>query len=334
MIPATSWTAINEANKILGLSIEEQIRRTIDGNEWQIIRPDGSPMHTDEYASTRALKEHRPVENVEMGLVKGADKITWINVSASPILLENYGVVISYNDITEKKNTKEALEKSLQENKDLLRELQHRAKNSFSMIHSMILLMGESSSSDEAKSVLIEACSKINAVSEMYDLLYETDSATEVRLDEYLYRVANSLPITKSNITIENNCDPATVPVKIGIYVGLITAEFVTNSIKHAFPGKRKGTITMTLKKTNSGALLEIKDDGVGLPEGFDLSKSDSLGLTLVNTLASQIEGSFKIESKKGTPVYCGISDRRSIERKINYGYFSNSRKSTKGQSD
>ena len=89
-----------EAERLLGLGREEQARRQIDGAEWRVIRPDGSVMPTEEFASVRALRENRLVENVEMGIVKSADDITWISVTAAPLSLDGHGVVIAYGDIT------------------------------------------------------------------------------------------------------------------------------------------------------------------------------------------------------------------------------------------
>ena len=107
---------IKESNKaaerLLELSTDEHNIRQIDGKEWHIIRKDGSPMPPDEYASVRALKEKHLVENVEMGIVKGTGDITWINVTAAPIPLEDYGVAIAYGDITERKQAEEALRKT------------------------------------------------------------------------------------------------------------------------------------------------------------------------------------------------------------------------------
>jgi len=98
-----------EAERLLGLSFEEHTERKIDGREWRIIRPDGSPMQADEYASVRALKENRLIENVEMGIVKDDSGVTWINVTATPIPLEGYGVAIAYGDITDRKQAEEML---------------------------------------------------------------------------------------------------------------------------------------------------------------------------------------------------------------------------------
>lgn len=104
-----------EAERILGLAREEQTDRQIDGEEWQIIRPDGEPMPPDEFASVRALKENRLVANIEMGLLKGSAPPTWISVTAAPLPLEDHGVVIVYNDITARRQAEQSLQKRVEE---------------------------------------------------------------------------------------------------------------------------------------------------------------------------------------------------------------------------
>jgi len=99
---------------LLGIPQDEHEQRHINGQEWKIIRPDGAPMPPEEYASVRALKENRLVENVEMGIVKQNALITWITVTAAPLPLEDYGVVITYADITERKKTEDRLRHTLQ----------------------------------------------------------------------------------------------------------------------------------------------------------------------------------------------------------------------------
>ena len=101
-----------EAERLLRISQTEHKRRSIDGPEWRIIRPDGSPMPAEEYASVRALQENRMIDNVEMGIVKGRGDVTWINVTAAPIPLEDYGVAVAYSDITKRKQVEEALRES------------------------------------------------------------------------------------------------------------------------------------------------------------------------------------------------------------------------------
>lgn len=89
-----------EAQKLLGLDKDELERRKIYGDVWHIIRPDGSDMPAEEFASVRALLDSTRVENVVMGIVKKNDETTWITVTAEPFQYGDYGVVVSYLDIT------------------------------------------------------------------------------------------------------------------------------------------------------------------------------------------------------------------------------------------
>jgi len=100
------------AEDLLGVAEEIQTQLSIDGKSFKIIRPDGSEMLPEEFASIRALNEDQLVENVEMGIVKDTDEVTWLNVSSAPIPLEGYGVVIAFNDITERKQIEAKLKES------------------------------------------------------------------------------------------------------------------------------------------------------------------------------------------------------------------------------
>jgi len=113
------------AEHLLGLSEAEQKQREIDGAEWRVIRPDGTPMSAEEFASVRALKEKTIVPNVEMGIVKQDESVTWIEVTAAPLPLEGYGVVATYGDISQRKE----LENQLKENERNYRELVQNANS-------------------------------------------------------------------------------------------------------------------------------------------------------------------------------------------------------------
>jgi PAS domain S-box-containing protein len=109
---------ILEANpaseEILGLSIAEQTKRKYDAPEWQIIRPDSTPMPTSEFATVRALTENRVIKNSEMGIVKPGGEISWLSVTAAPIPLADYRIAIAYIDITERKRAEDALKQAHQ----------------------------------------------------------------------------------------------------------------------------------------------------------------------------------------------------------------------------
>jgi two-component system cell cycle sensor histidine kinase/response regulator CckA len=102
------------SEQLLGISKNDHEKRKIDGQEWRVIRPDGTDMPSEEWASVIALREKRLVSNCEMGIVKNNDETIWLNVTAAPIPLKNHGVVVTYNNITESKQTEDALQESEQ----------------------------------------------------------------------------------------------------------------------------------------------------------------------------------------------------------------------------
>ena len=83
--------------------------------------------------------------------------------------------------------------------------------------------------------------------------------------------------------------------------LGIIINELLTNIMKHAFAGKKSGAITLALAKDGARVTLNLTDNGVGLPVGFDIRASKGFGLTLVKMLSQQLQGSFTIDKQKGT---------------------------------
>ncbi len=95
---------------------------------------------------------------------------------------------------------------------------------------------------------------------------------------------------------------PVALPVNIAVPCGLILNELVGNALKHAFKGRAGGQVTVSLHcDAQSRVRLAVRDDGKGLPPGIDLKQSGSLGLRLVEMLASQIHAALEVSSDKGT---------------------------------
>ncbi|MCI0497336.1 MAG: ATP-binding protein, partial [Thermoplasmata archaeon] len=86
------------------------------------------------------------------------------------------------------------------------------------------------------------------------------------------------------------------------IPVGLIVNELVSNAMKHAYPGERVGTVRVGLVAEGDGGYrLTVADDGIGLPEGFDIEGAESMGMVLVNTLVDQLDGTIEVKVSGGS---------------------------------
>ncbi len=200
-------------------------------------------------------------------------------------------------DISQTRLVEERLQASLEENKSLLKELQHRAKNSFNMLYSMIGLASGSCDSPEAKGAFDVLATRVRAVSELYTLLSTASSCNELRLDDYCSRIALPLVGMSGNVSLVMDVEGLVVPVKKAAPVGLIVTELVSNAVKYAFPDGQPGKVHLVVKRAGGGCRIEVRDDGAGMPPGFDLAQNREMGLNLVQGLTAQVSGEFRLES-------------------------------------
>lgn len=90
--------------------------------------------------------------------------------------------------------------------------------------------------------------------------------------------------------------------------LGILLNELITNSMKHAFAGKKGGRISVELRSSDGKARLSVRDDGIGLPAGMDGSCSRGIGLSLVEALAAQLSATLRIDRSGGTGVHLEFS--------------------------
>ncbi|HOD13097.1 MAG TPA: PAS domain S-box protein [Spirochaetota bacterium] len=202
-------------------------------------------------------------------------------------------------DITEKKKAAAALENSLQEKQALLKELQHRMKNSLAMITSIVAIESERPENAGARKILDILRGRIDSLANLYTILFQSEQAALVNLDQYVYAIIRSLASTyvtaASGITIKPDCTPVCTDTKSATAWGLITNELLTNALKYAFP-KGGGVIRVILGHSNGNIELAVTDDGPGPAPGFDIEHPTGFGLLLVGMLAKQLGGSFTFE--------------------------------------
>ncbi len=185
-----------------------------------------------------------------------------------------------------------------------LREIHHRVKNHFNLLISTISLQSlKDYGSKDIKTVLTDIQSKINAISIIHDKLYFSTNLDKILIGEYLkeigkYQIKN---LYQSDIIFSCNCPDINMPVNVTVSLGFLLSELITNSIKYAFKEVILPEIKVSIeKKENGNIIFEYRDNGIGLPEDFNLDKLDSLGMLLIKISAKQLNGFLKMQNDNG----------------------------------
>lgn len=207
----------------------------------------------------------------------------------------------TFRNLTRQKDKILDLEKDL-DNKDMmLKELQHRVKNTFFMITSLIELKSYESDSPETVHVLQELSVRVKSISDLYTLLYETESTDDVKMDTYSKMVGDSIMGKQNNISVEYAIDDIIIPAEIASSIGIILVELLYNVMKYAFPNRDKGSVKISMTKNSGTYRLMVSDNGRGLPEDFKIVNRNGSGLHLVQLMAQQLNGTAEFKSQAGT---------------------------------
>lgn len=103
-------------------------------------------------------------------------------------------------------------------------------------------------------------------------------------------------------ITIDKKIDDIQLDSKQLFPLGIIINEILTNTFKYAFTGRDSGSIEISLKKNKVNVTLSVRDNGIGLPDGFATEKQKGFGIMLIKMLTEQLEGSYTIsDNHSGT---------------------------------
>lgn len=180
----------------------------------------------------------------------------------------------------------------------LLREVSHRVKNSLTLISGLLTMQARASRDREARDALQQAVRRVRLVADVHDRLWRYGETTTVDLRAYLSDLCEDL--REQAPTHELHCDLQALeaPTDQAAPIGLLANELVTNAFKHAYDSSG-GPVTMKLSADDGGPLLlEVTDEGNGLPVGFDPRHvNGSLGMRLINGLTRQLNGELSVRA-------------------------------------
>jgi two-component sensor histidine kinase len=189
---------------------------------------------------------------------------------------------------------------------DGTREIHHRVKNNLQIIASILRLQMRREDSVSAQTALGGAITRIMGMVQVHDLLSQKD-ARKVDLRELLERLLDlnvqAFMMPGQTIRPKTSGPSVIVDADKAVALALAANELIVNALKHAFRGRREGTIEARVEARGKDVAVRVEDDGVGLPEGFTLTGSPNLGLRLVQSVArDDLKGQFELaRAARGT---------------------------------
>ncbi len=208
------------------------------------------------------------------------------------------------DEITERIATEERLAASLKEKEVLLKEIHHRVKNNLQLISSLLSLHMRSRKTLTTEQVVYEIQGRIHSIALLHEMLYQSGDLVHVDFAKYVETLAETVVRyfgMGSRVSLRVVAENIRLSLDGSIYCGLLLNELVTNALKHAFPNGRSGTLTVEARRVDDKRVsLSVRDDGIGFQPGFDLSKTTSLGLELVQQLTKKLRGELSIVDESG----------------------------------
>jgi len=200
-----------------------------------------------------------------------------------------------------------AQQKLLEEKEWLVKEIHHRVKNNLQIVISLLNAQSEFLDSPSALRAIRESRERMQAIAIIHQRLYQAENTTVIGMPSYISEMVGFLSSSFTDtwkIRFVQDIENIHLDVSQAVPLGLILNEAITNAVKYAFPGDRQGSIGILLHRTDKNRiLLKIKDDGQGLPAGFDTGAGNSLGMQLIQLFSEQLEGELHISGNNGVEI-------------------------------
>ena len=205
------------------------------------------------------------------------------------------------SEIAERQRVQEEIEVSLEEKALLLQEIHHRVKNNLQIVSSLLYLQSLEVESPDAFAILKASESRIRSMALVHERLYQSEGLARIDFQDYtqtlIDNLASSYNAAERHIDLTADAEKVSLPIDLAIPCGLIINELVSNALKHGFPDGQEGQVDVRLHETVDRMItLSVANNGVSLPDDFDIQHSSSLGLQLVRALVKQLKGTLTLQ--------------------------------------
>ncbi|MCK6650355.1 MAG: PAS domain S-box protein, partial [Bacteroidia bacterium] len=202
---------------------------------------------------------------------------------------------VRVTDISERKKAEQYTKTALQEKEILLAEIHHRVKNNMAVISGLIGLQSNYVEDEKAKELFEESRNRIHSMALIHDKLYQHETFAKIEFCAYINdlvdHIKGSYNATEADVSFSITCNDIFLNIQQAVPCGLVLNELISNSFKHAFKGRKEGEIKIVCTKMGEKFTMMVSDNGVGYDADKALKESNSLGLTLINALIEQING-------------------------------------------
>jgi two-component sensor histidine kinase len=190
------------------------------------------------------------------------------------------------------------LKAALERHQFLIKEMNHRVKNSLALVVSMLRLQARENSEPEFAQHLEDAMLRIGAIARVHEQLYQSTDIDRFDVGRYIEAICKDLGASFSQCEIVVQAQPGIViSTDRAISSALIVNELVSNAAKHAYRGDGAGPVWVNVAMTSDDSQfsISVRDEGSGLPEDFEIGKGRGMGARMVGALAEQLGASLAV---------------------------------------
>ncbi len=201
----------------------------------------------------------------------------------------------------ERQQADSKLQQALEHQELLTREMSHRVKNSLTSVVGLLRVQARSAQSEDVRDALEDASARVATIAQVHDHLWRGSQIGFVDLEDFMNELCKKLKGSTDRLTLHCHADPMRMSADHAIPLGLLVNELVTNAVKYAYP-EGDGAIEISAREIAGHLHVEVSDQGIGLPDGFDVDQPrSSLGFKVINGLVRQLQGQITVESNART---------------------------------
>ncbi|MFH5886029.1 histidine kinase dimerization/phosphoacceptor domain -containing protein [Halalkalibaculum sp. DA3122] len=200
---------------------------------------------------------------------------------------------------------KSSLKAALEQRDQLLDRVNNRVKDNLTMVLALLELQLKTGEQESVEKTLKDSHARLRSLAIVYETMHQTNAIDNVHLKQFCLKLSNRLSHSFKQvdqaIDVHIDSDDITLEIEKAVPLAMILNELLLNSYIHAFKGRESGTIFVKMREREQEILISVRDNGIGLPEGFDPAKQKTLGMKLILTLTRQLNGVFQVDQTYNT---------------------------------